>query len=120
MNTQQVANRLVELCREGKNMQVIDELYADTIVSTEMPWMEGETVTKGIKAVAKKSEDWYENVQEIHSSEISDPIVAGNHFTLKMAFDATFKDRGRQQMEELCVYEVDNGKIVNEQFFYTM
>jgi len=37
-----------------------------------------------------------------------------------MSFDVTFKDRGRQQMEEVCVYEVNNGKIVNEQFFYTM
>ncbi len=120
MNTQQVANKFVELCREGKNMQVIDELYADNIVSSEMPWMEGETVTEGIKAVAQKNEEWYENVEEFHNGEISDPIVAGNHFTLKMAFDATFKDRGRQQMEELCVYEVNNGKIVNEQFFYSM
>ncbi len=119
MNTQQVADRLVELCREGKNMQVIDELYADNIVSTEMPWMPGQVVTEGIKAVAQKSEDWYENLEEFHNGEISDPVVAGNHFTLKMAFDATFKDRGRQQMEELCIYEVDNGKIVSEQFFYS-
>lgn len=120
MNTEQVANRLVELCREGKNMQVIDELYADNIVSKEMPWMPGKVVTEGIKAVAQKSEDWYASLEEFHKGEISDPVVAGNHFTVKMDFDATFKDRGRQQMEELCVYEVDNGKIVSEQFFYTM
>lgn len=120
MNTKQVADRLVELCREGKNMQVIDELYADNIVSREMPGMPGQEVTEGIKAVAQKSEDWYESLEEFHSGVISDPVVAGNHFTVKMAFDATFKDRGRQQMEELCVFEVDNGKIVNEQFFYSM
>lgn len=120
MNTKQVANRLVELCREGKNMQVIEELYADNVVSKEMSGMPGDVVTEGIKAVAQKSEDWYESLEELHSGEISDPVVAGNHFTVKMDFDATFKDRGRQQMEELCVYEVDNGKIVNEQFFYSM
>lgn len=120
MNTKQVADRFVSLCREGKNMQVIDELYADNIVSREMPGMPGQEVTEGIKAVAQKSEDWYESLEEFHSGDISDPVVAGNHFTVKMDFDATFKDRGRQQMEELCVFEVDNGKIVNEQFFYTM
>jgi hypothetical protein len=37
-----------------------------------------------------------------------------------MSFDVTFKERGRQQMEELCVFEVKDGKIINEQFFYTM
>lgn len=120
MNTKEVANRLVELCRDGKNMQVIEELYADNIVSKEMPGMPGQEITEGIKAVAQKSEDWYESLEEFHSGKISDPIVAGNHFSVKMDFDATFKDRGRQQMEELCVFEVNNGKIVNEQFFYSM
>ena len=120
MNTKQVADRFVSLCRGGKNMQVIEELYADNIVSREMPCMQGQEVTEGIKAVAQKSEDWYESLEEFHNGDISDPVVAGNHFTVKMDFDATFKDRGRQQMEELCVYEVYNGKIVREQFFYSM
>ncbi len=120
MNTKQVANRLVELCRDGKNIQAIDELYADNIVSKEMPGMPGQEVTEGIKAVAQKSEDWYATVEEFHSGDISDPVIAGNHFSIKMAYDVTFKDRGRQQMEEVAVFQVDNGKIVNEQFFYSM
>ena len=60
-------------------------------------------------------------MEEFHGGSISEPVVAGNHFTSKMNFDVTFKDRGRQQMEELAIYEVnDDGKIVNEQFFYSM
>ena len=35
MNTQEVANRLVQLCREGKNVEAINELYHDHIVSHE-------------------------------------------------------------------------------------
>ena len=35
MNTQEVANRLVELCRQGKNEDAINELYADNIISRE-------------------------------------------------------------------------------------
>ena len=61
-----------------------------------------------------------DNVVEFHGGEISEPLIADNHFTAKMSFDVTFKDRGRQQMEEVCVFEVNDGKIVNEQFFYTM
>jgi len=119
MNTQQVADRLIEMCRKGENMQALEELYADNVVSREMPGMPGE-VTSGIKEVFKKSEDWYNNVQEFHSGDISDPIVAGNHFSCTMDFDVTFKDRGRQQINEVCVYEVNDGKIVNEQYFYSM
>jgi hypothetical protein len=119
MNTQDVANKFIALCREGKNMQVVEELYADNIISKEMSWMPGETVTEGKQAVTKKNTDWLNNVEEFHSGNISDPIVAGNHFSCKMDFDVTFKDRGRQQMEEVCVYEVKDGKIINEQFFYS-
>jgi hypothetical protein len=117
MNTQQVANRLVEMCRQGQNMEALEELYADNVVSKEMPGMPGE-VTSGIKAVFKKSEDWFNNVQEFHGGDISDPQVAGSHFSCTMDFDVTFKDRGRTQMQEVCVYEVNDGKIVSEQFFY--
>ena len=36
MNTEQVARRLVELCREGKGQQAQDELYSKDAVSIEM------------------------------------------------------------------------------------
>ncbi len=119
MTTREVADKLVDMCRQAKNLEAVEELYADNVVSKEMPGYPVE-ITSGIKAVHKKSEDWLANVQEFHSGDIADPVIAGNHFTTRMSFDVTFKDRGRQQMDEVCVYEVNNGKIVNEQFFYTM
>jgi hypothetical protein len=39
-------------------MQALEELYADNVVSKEMPGMPGE-VTEGIKAVFAKSEEWF-------------------------------------------------------------
>ncbi|WP_276391836.1 nuclear transport factor 2 family protein [Eudoraea chungangensis] len=118
MSTNDVANKLIERCREGKFLEAINDLYDDSIVSQEMPGMPNETST-GIKAVYQKSEDWINNVQEFHTAKVSEPMVAGNHFSMRMSFDVTFKDRGRQQMDELCVYEVKDGKIVREQFFYS-
>lgn len=120
MSTQEVANRLVDLMRKGDGMTAINELYADTIVSKEMPGYPGEELVSGKEAVTQKSIEWFNNVEEFHKGEISDPQVAGNHFSCTMDFDVTFKDRGRQQMNEICVYEVNDGKIVNEQFFYNM
>ena len=120
MNTEHVANQYVNWSREGKSFEIIDQLYADEIVSQEMPNWPGQTITEGIKAVVEKNENWMANVEEFHSSQVSDPIVAGNHFSVRMEFDVTFKDQGRQQMEEVAVFEVKDGKIVREQFFYEM
>ena len=119
MKTNEVASKWATMCREGKNLECINELYCDNVVSKEMAGMPGEIVS-GKQNVWNKSKDWLDNVEEFHSSAISDPIVAGNHFTSKMDFDVTFKDRGRQRMEEVGVFEVNDGKIVNEQFFYSM
>ena len=119
MNTWDVAKKWKEMCDQGKNLECINELYAENVVSKEMPGMPGEHIA-GKQNVWNKNEEWLGNVVEFHSGDVSDPIVAGNHFTSKMTFDVTFKDRGRQQMEELAVFEVKDGKIVSEQFLYTM
>ncbi len=119
MNTQQVAHRLVEMCRQGQNLEAIDELYGEHILSQEMPGIPNASV-QGIDNVRKKSQDWLASVEQFHSSEVSEPVVAGDHFTIKMDFDVTFKERGRQKMEEVCVFKVNEGKIVSEQFFYDL
>lgn len=119
MNTQEVANKWYAMCNQGQNLECVEELYADNVVSREMPGYPEEVVS-GKQNVWDKSKKWLDNVEEFHGGTISSPVVAGNHFTCKMDFDVTFKDRGRQEMEEVCVFEVENGKIVHEQFFYSM
>ena len=119
MNTQEVANQWLEMCKQGQNLECVEELYAENVVSKEMPGYPDEIVS-GRQNVWDKSKAWLDNVVEFHGGDISDPVVAGNHFTSKMSFDVTFKDSGRQQMEEVCVFEVQDGKIASEQFFYTM
>ncbi|MEO6346623.1 MAG: SnoaL-like domain-containing protein [Aquaticitalea sp.] len=119
MKTQEVAKKWAELCREGKNLECINDLYAENVKSREMPGSPHEVI-EGKQNVWDKSKQWMDSVQEFHGSNISEPMVADNHFTSKMDFDVTFKDRGRQKMEELGVFEVKDGKIVKEQFFYSM
>ena len=119
MNTQEVANQWLDMCKQGQNLECVEELYAENVISKEMPGYPDEIVT-GRQNVWDKSKAWLDNVVEYHGGDISEPVVAGNHFTCKMSFDVTFKDSGRQQMEEVCVFEVQDGKIASEQFFYTM
>jgi len=119
MTTQEVANQLVKLCRDGKNDQAIDELYADNIVSRE-PKGSPMELTEGKAAVKDKTLRWEESVQEIHSATCSEPIIADNHFSIVMDIDATYKEHGRMKMSEIAVYEVKDGKIVADEFFYRM
>jgi ketosteroid isomerase-like protein len=37
-----------------------------------------------------------------------------------MNMDVTYKEGGRMPMNEIAVYEVKDGKIAAEQFFYNM
>jgi hypothetical protein len=117
MTVQDVANRLVLLCREGKNVEAIDELYDEDIVSHEP---EGSPMKEkiGKDAVLDATNQWFESVKELHSSFISNPIVAGDFFACTMKVDATYKEHGRNVMDELCVFEVRDGKIVSDRFFY--
>ena len=46
MNTKEVAQQWANMCREGKNLDCVEQLYADNVVSKEMPGMPGE-ITSG-------------------------------------------------------------------------
>lgn len=117
MTTQEVANKLVELCRTGQYQEAQNNLYAPNAVSVEpdgSPWGKAE----GLPAIQAKAEQWANMVEEVHSAQVSNPIVSGSHFACTMENDVTFKGMGRQQIREICVYEVKDGKIVKEEFFY--
>ncbi|MDP4151037.1 MAG: nuclear transport factor 2 family protein [Bacteroidota bacterium] len=117
MTTQQVADRLVELCRKGEYEKAQRELFADNAVSIEemaSPVFEKET--KGLKAIIEKGHKFQEMVETIHGGSVSEPIVAGNSIAFKLSLDATMKGKGRSEMTEICVYKVKDGKIASELF----
>lgn len=117
MTTQQVANRLVELCRTGKVLEAGAELYADNIVSIE-PEGAPVKVANGKKAVTEKGRQFASAIEKHHGASYSDPIVFGRFFSVGMMLDAEVKGQGRMKLEEVCLYEVKDGKVVFEQFFY--
>ena len=99
----------------------MNALYSPDIVSVEAGAPPGQSrEAKGIAAVKAKSEFWTTN-HEIHSFKVEGPLVAGSHFALVFKMDVTFKPQSRRfQMEEVAVYKVADGKIVHEEFFYSM
>lgn len=121
MTTQEVANKLVQLCSEGKFDEATNALYSPDVVSMEAGAPPGGSrESKGLAAVKAKGEWWVAN-HEVHSAKVEGPLVAGSHFAVTFKLDVTFKpEKKRFTMEEVAVYKVADGKIVYEEFFYNM
>ncbi|HLG99195.1 MAG TPA: SnoaL-like domain-containing protein [Bryobacteraceae bacterium] len=121
MTTLAVAAELVKYCSQGKFVDAAEALYSPDIVSVEAGAPPGQSrEAKGIAAVKAKGEWWTKN-HEVHSTVVEGPLVAGSHFAVKFVMDATFRpDNRRFTMEEIAIYKVVNGKIVYEEFFYSM
>src|SRR6266700_7351636 len=116
MTTQQIANRLVELCKQGQYEKAQKELYADNAISIEPERSPGfEKETKGLSAIIEKGHKFEQMVDKSHAIDISNPLITGNAIAFTFSMDVTMKDKQRTKMEELCVYQVKDGKIVLEQ-----
>src|SRR5436190_23253131 len=120
MDTKQVGEKLVGLCREGKNMEAIDALYGSDVVSVEpMSGPDMPAETRGIDAIRGKNQWWFDN-HEIHSSSAEGPFPHGDRFAVKYHYDATAKAGPaagqRFSMDEMALYTVKDGKIVREEF----
>ena len=124
MTTLEVGKRIAELCRQNKNVDAVNELYDAKIVSLEAMSMPGfPQRMEGIEPIRKKNEWWLGN-HDIHSTTVSGPFPNGEQFILHMKADVTPKvgpkAGKRMQSEEVGLYTVKNGKVVQEQFFYDM
>ena len=118
MTTKEIANRLVEMCRNGQVEEAKEELFSKDIISLEPREGLLPKEIKGMDAVRKKAELFVSHVENFYGSIISDPIIAGDYFSVAWESDLQMKDEVRKTNSELCVYKTSAGKIISEQFFY--
>lgn len=118
MTTQEIANRLVELCRGGKTEEAKEELFAPGIISIEPREGILPKETIGMDAIRKKAALFVSMVDGFYGDTISEPIVAGDYFSISWTSDLKMKGEARQINTELCVYKTSSGKIISEHFFY--
>jgi limonene-1,2-epoxide hydrolase len=120
MSTLELAQAIKQCVQAGDAKTAYTQYFTPDMVSAEgMAGPDGNREMTGLEASLKKAEMWNQ-MMETHQVEISEPLVAENHFVLKYRFDVTNRQSGnRGWMEELGVYTVNNGKIVREEFFYT-
>ncbi len=118
MTTQQVVDRFMELARKNEWDVAQSELFADDAESIEPPHSQGLQNVKGKEAIKQKGVQFQQAIEAMHGGYTGEPIVAGNHFSVAMGMDVTMKGMGRMKMDEIAVYQVKDGQIVKEQFFY--
>jgi hypothetical protein len=121
MTTQEIANRYYELASQNKWEEILNELHDENVLCQEPEHaaLRGvQVITKGREAIKAKGRANRERIEAIHSQHCSEPLVAGNFFTVVLKREVTFKNMPRMNAEELCVFEVKDGKIISEQFFY--
>jgi ketosteroid isomerase-like protein len=117
MDTRELAQAFTDMLKAGQHEEAAERFNAADIVSREA--MDGPMAeVRGTAAVKAKSDWWYAN-HEVHSSESFGPYVNGDQFAVRFVIDVTARENGqRMQMDEVGVYTVRDGKIVEERFYY--
>jgi hypothetical protein len=118
MTTQEVAARFNELAQQEKWFEIQDEFFAENVRSIDPPDSPYFGYAEGKGPVRKKGEDFVKRIEALHRLYTSEPLVTGNHFVVVREKDITVQGHGRIQINELMMYEVKDGQIVLEQFFY--
>ena len=122
MTLKEIADELVAGCREGREAENLERLYALDAVSVEPADMgERGRETRGIEGIRGKHE-WWAGTTEVTGGSISDPMPHGDdRFAVIFEMQGRDKESGQTfDMKEVGLYHVADGKIVREEFFYGM
>src|SRR5262245_9180015 len=121
MSASEIAKKYVALCKEGKNEECPNELFSKDAVSVEAGAPPGQDrAANGLDAIRAKSKSWGEN-HTVHKAEVQGPYPHDDRFAVRFVYDITNKPSGKRfTMDEVALFTVANGKIVKEEFFYTM
>jgi hypothetical protein len=116
--TREIATRFNELAQQEKWFEIQDEFFADNVKSTDPPNSPYLSFAEGKHPVRKKGEDFVKKIEAVHGARTGEPIVNGNHFAVTRSLDITVHGHGRFQWDQIMLYEVKDGQIISEQFFY--
>ena len=118
LTTGDVAARFNELAQQEKWFEIQDELFADNVQSMDPPESPYLGYAEGKAAVRNKGEEFVKKVKDFHGASTTQPVIGGNHFAVGRELDITVQGFGRIQISQVMLYEVKDGQIVSEQFFY--
>ena len=114
----QIAARFNELAQQEKWFEIQDELFSEDVKSIDPPNSPYFGYSEGKDSVRKKGKDWVKRIEAAHKLYTTAPVVAGNHFAVGREVDITVNGHGRIRINQIMLYEVKDGRIISEQFFY--
>lgn len=117
MNLSTIASTLVELLRNKQFLTAQRQLFADHVVSLEPEPFSNRSV-EGLPALLKKEEQFLGFIKNWNHYSVSDPVLSKDHFSLAMKTEVELLNGDIVSIDEIIVYEVAEGKINKEQFFY--
>ncbi len=118
MTTQEIANKVSSLLREGKFDEVYDNYFDIENVRHIEPQSPYFSDLTGLIAIKEKDAQIQAGIEAVNSMEVGNPIVAKSHFAIPYKMSVDLKDGNKLDLDEIIVYEVKDGKIKLEQFFY--
>jgi ketosteroid isomerase-like protein len=116
MDAKQVAEEFTALCKAGEFDQAGERFWADDVVSLEA--MPGDMQRTDGKDAARAKGEWWVANNEIHEVTTEGPQVNGDQFVVRFGMDVTPAGGERMKSDEIALYTVRDGKIVEERFFY--
>jgi len=112
----EVGTELVRMFNAGQFAEIEAKYWAPKVRSIEghgvaLAW-------DGRKAVRAKNDEWM-STHRIHGASAEGPFVGATGFAVKYRMDVEDTAAGqRMTMNEVGVYTIKNGKIVQEEFMY--
>ncbi|MEM8554054.1 MAG: nuclear transport factor 2 family protein [Pseudomonadota bacterium] len=123
MTLKELAEELIAANRENRTDGLLEAHYHPDAVSVEATPMPGTDTAEcvGLEGIKGKHAWWDANMEFVEGA-IEGPYLHGED-RFAVIFNSTFKEKASgtlMPMAEVAVYHVADGKIVREEFFYTM
>jgi hypothetical protein len=117
MTTDDVAEDVAAMCRQGLFVESGEKYWAEEVISIEPGG--ARPISRGRAAVRAKGV-WWSGSHQLHGHSVEGPWVNGDRFALRFVFDVTNKQsRQRMKVDEIALYTLRDGQIVEERFFYS-
>ena len=117
MTSAEVAKAFTDMLKAGDHHGAAASFNSPDIVSLEA--MDGPMArVQGTSAVAAKGKWWADN-HEVSNGVTIGPYINGDQFAVHFTMDVITKATGESMhMQEVGLYTVKDGKIVEEKFMY--
>ncbi|MCX8133805.1 MAG: nuclear transport factor 2 family protein [Roseococcus sp.] len=114
-DTREVALAFTALLRAGKGPEAGEAFWHEDVSSIEATG--APRAAHGIAAVRGKA-GWWLAHHEVHALEVQGPFVNEDQFALFLRMEVSLRATGeRRWIEEIGLYTVLEGRIVEERFF---